>query len=567
MAPATEKSQLDMILEMKDFKTKMDTVNTLFQTSINNATKLGQVVDAIATKVDNLAAVAANANSTVNKTFNNANTYTTNQNITRVTAGGKNKQTMKINDQVVSVDKTDQSALAKNARAEAIEALKKQNDLLDQQIEKAKKLVDVEQKRAELIGEKAKNYSRDSESKSKNAEANLLNAQTRSKYPWLFGSGANNRSFKYQGGKMLQNLGGVASGFGTGGKLVGYGLDTAGALLKSPAMGASAALSNLGKAISDLGKEAVKSFSEIESIKTQLGVVFSSQTQANSMFGEISQYAVKSPFGVQQTSELAILLKQSGVYATDLMDTLKMLGDTAGGNMEKMKRIANNYAQIMAIGKASMLDMRQFAYAGIPIFEAVSKELGVSQQELRKLISDGKVTADIIEKVFKDLTGVNGIFENATEKGAKTLKARLQNLADAKQLAFASIGEWGVNLGGKTGNDSYANQIVKKLENIYQWLDKNVEKKNTETKESQIEELENRINATKQLIASSKDDKERALFEKRLAALEAEYDDEKAMANYVTAYDLKAKDHNEYLKSQGLDFYASETAQDRKSVV
>ena len=96
------------------------------------------------------------------------------------------------------------------------------------------------------------------------------------------------------------------------------------------------------------------------------------------MFGQISQYAVKSPFGVQQTSELAVLLKQSGVYASDLMDTLRMLGDTAGGNMEKMKRIANNYAQIVSIGKASMLDMRQFAYAGIPIFEAVSKELGVS---------------------------------------------------------------------------------------------------------------------------------------------------------------------------------------------
>ena len=61
-------------------------------------------------------------------------------------------------------------------------------------------------------------------------------------------------------------------------------------------------------------------------------------------------------------TEMAILLKQSGVYASELQNTLEMIGDVSGGNKEKMKRIANNYAQIVSIGKASMLDMRQFAY-------------------------------------------------------------------------------------------------------------------------------------------------------------------------------------------------------------
>jgi len=313
------------------------------------------------------------------------------------------------------------------------------------------------------------------------AEAKLLNAKNGQ-------AGALNRNWKYQTGSMLQGVGDTVRGTGVGGRLAGDILGVAGSALKGPALGASTAVTTLVKAIADLGKAAGQAYSEIEAIKTQLGVVFSNQTQADSMFGEISQYAVKSPFGVEQTSELAVLLKQSGVYATDLMDTLRMIGDTAGGNMEKMKRIANNYAQIVSIGKASMLDMRQFAYAGIPIFEAVSKELGVSQQELRKLISDGKVTSDIIEKVFKDLTGINGIFENATEKGAKTLKARLQNLQDAKQLASGAVGEWGVNLGSAYGGDSFVNDMVTGVENIYQWLKDYV---NTVNIENSVEVIKN----------------------------------------------------------------------------
>ena len=362
------------------------------------------------------------------------------------------------------------------------------------------------------------------------AEARMLNAKANQ-------TGAFLKDPRYQTGRALSTLGGVASNWGSGGKILGGILDSIGMLVKSPVAGTATAVTNLAKVISDLGAEAVKAFSEIEAIKTQLGVVFSNQTQADSMFGQIAQYAVKSPFGVQQTSELAVLLKQSGVYASDLMDTLKMLGDTAGGNMEKMKRIANNYAQIVSIGKASMLDMRQFAYAGIPIFEAVSKELGVSQQQLRKLISDGKVTSDIIEKVFKDLTGINGIFENATEKGAKTLKARLQNLSDARQLAYSSRGERLLNIGSYTGKDGYVTSIVSWMEKLYEEIKDKNELKNIETSVKHIENRENEIEQTKKLIEYLKsvgDDTK--YLEQYLKTLEAKRNPDADRATYEAMY-------------------------------
>ncbi len=374
------------------------------------------------------------------------------------------------------------------------------------------------------------------EDRRKLADARLLNAKNN--------AGLRN-NVRYQFGGAVMGVGAkIASSGAPGTNILGNFVQILGGSLKSAAIGGALALEKFTEGFIDFSKAAMQAYAEIESIKTQLGVVFSSQTQADSMFGEIAQYATKSPFGVQQTSELAVLLKQSGVYASDLMDTLKMIGDTAGGNMEKMKRIANNYAQIVSIGKASMLDMRQFAYAGIPIFEAVSNELKVSQQELRKLISDGKVTSDIIEKVFKDLTGVNGIFENATEKGAKTLKARLQNLQDAKQLGLAEVGKWIFNLGTNTGNDSYANRLVTFAENIYGWLKDYTEPKNISSTVKTIARNQLAITGLKQLIEKAENDGDKRLANILKMALKEEqnkFNTEQRRAAYVQSYDYKTK--------------------------
>jgi tape measure domain-containing protein len=222
--------------------------------------------------------------------------------------------------------------------------------------------------------------------------------------------------------------------------------------------------------------------------------------------------------------------------------------------MEKMKRIANNYAQIVSIGKASMLDMRQFAYAGIPIFEAVSKELNVSQQELRKMISDGKVTSDIIEKVFKDLTGINGIFENATEKGAKTLKARLQNLQDAKQLALSEVGDTIVKAGSSYGNDSIVLNVVQMAEGFFNWAKEHQDVKNIERDVNLIQKSDSRINALETMLEESQKGKDKDL--ERLIKAEIEYQKnvftlEQQRERLAESYDVKNASKDRYIELFG----------------
>lgn len=272
--------------------------------------------------------------------------------------------------------------------------------------------------------------------------------------PGLYGgiasgfSGMNNRLRSRSGfaGFAARVGTGVGQKFGMnafkGATMSGLGLN-----LGTAAFGAAGvAVTKLVEAIGKLSVESLRAYGEVEKLKTSLSVVYGSDVEANTAFSGIKDYALESPFGIEQSTEMAILLKQSGVYGTELLDVMKMIGDTAGGNEEKFRRIANNYAQIASIGKASMLDMRQFAYAGIPIYKMVAEELKVSQSVLRQMISDGEVTNEVIEKVFKTMTSEGGTFYKAVERGAATLNARLVNLQDAMEMAKAAFGEWAFNV-------------------------------------------------------------------------------------------------------------------------
>lgn len=236
------------------------------------------------------------------------------------------------------------------------------------------------------------------------------------------------------------------------------------------------------KKTAEIVKQSINDFSQIESLRTQLGVVYGSQAEANSQFNELEAYAKKSPFGVEMMTQQAILLKQSGVYQSDLMDTLKRIGDISSGNAEKMRSVSETYARIMSSTTVTARDMRQLATAGIPSYKALSQATGINQNLLRSRIQAGKVSSEDFTKMLKVLTDKGGTFYGATEVGAKTILARKQNLEDSKQMAYASLGEWVTNIGNKGDGNSIFSNMLEVQESIYQKVEDIFKEKNNEKK-------------------------------------------------------------------------------------
>ena len=329
--------------------------------------------------------------------------------------------------------------------------------------------------------------------------------------------------FGHIGGKLIDD--------GNGKKIWSGGVNIGGSTVTVIA----ATLNKILKWAIQYGKESIRAFGEIETIKTNLSVVYGSESLANNTFGEISQYAVKSPFGVQQMTEFAVLLKQSGVESVELMKTLKQIGDVAGGNQEKFQRIANNYAQIIAANRATSLDLRQFANAGLPIYKEIRKELGVSQKEVREMTREGLVGADVIKRVFENMTSEGGSFYNSVVKGSKTYKARMQNMADIKQLNLAEVGELIYSIG--PNGRSIFQDILKTTEDIYSLLGKWAKNLN----QNRVINAGDNYNPSYQYLLdkliSTNDEKERKEILKKLTSIEESFDYDKYNEAKANKYD------------------------------
>jgi len=285
---------------------------------------------------------------------------------------------------------------------------------------------------------------------------------------------------------------------------------------------AAAGVTKLAEAALNLGKEAVRAYEGVEQLKTQLGVVFGSTVQSDAAFSEIEAYAKKSPFGVENMTQQAILLKQSGVYASELMDTMKRIGDISSGNNEKMKSMSQVYARVMSSQTVTARDMRQLSTAGVPSYTALADAMGIDRGQIRSKLQAGQVSAMDFKKMIENLTNKGGMFYGATEIGAKTLAARKQNLSDASQMAKASVGEWllrdplkalGLNL-NKTGRveDGWYGQVLGWLEKINGTIERSAEYAN---KKMDVEVPENIIKEYNKQMAivnnSDKSDIERAV--------------------------------------------------------
>jgi len=240
------------------------------------------------------------------------------------------------------------------------------------------------------------------------------------------------------------------------------------------------AVKKLAEGIKALGTEAVKSYEGIETLKTQLGVVFSSRSQSNQMFEQIEAYAKKSPFGVETMTQQAVLLKQSGVYAEDLMDTMKRIGDLASGNNQRMRSISEVYARVKSSTTVTARDMRQLSNAGIPSYEALAAATGIPKGDIRSRLQAGKITSEDFERMIKNLTDKGGMFYNATEIGARTLASRKQNLSDSKDMARAALGEFITSAGGISQQTSFYSKVITLLEGIYAKEEEVFKEKNTE---------------------------------------------------------------------------------------
>ena len=177
----------------------------------------------------------------------------------------------------------------------------------------------------------------------------------------------------------------------------------------------------------------------LEKTQMQFSVLLGNAQAAKQLFGEIQKYAVWSPFQVPNISDGAKKLLAAGFASDEVMPKIKQLGDVAMGDNEKFERLSAAFAKVAMRGKASMRELNQFIYSGVPIVKELAKNLNLTSSEVFDMSRKGKIAYTDVAKALETLTAKGGMFHDMATRQASTLSGLWAVLVDQFNLTSANI--------------------------------------------------------------------------------------------------------------------------------
>ena len=242
----------------------------------------------------------------------------------------------------------------------------------------------------------------------------------------------------------------------------------------------STKMNNFGNVVSNVGKKVsvlsaavaglfgagVKYNADIETYTTAFKTFLGSVEAATEAVEEIRKQSEESPFDTKELIQANQMLITTGESAEDSRKTISALADaialTGGGN-DALSRMASNLQQIKNAGKATSMDIRQFAYAGIDVYGILSETTGKTIQEIKEM----DITYEQLSDALIRASSEGGKYYNGQAEMANTLNGQISKL---KKTFQDLLGELSKSLMPTISN------ITSKLQDFVNWF-KNLDDK------------------------------------------------------------------------------------------
>lgn len=176
-------------------------------------------------------------------------------------------------------------------------------------------------------------------------------------------------------------------------------------------------------------KSVVDTASNFEQLEIRLNSVMGSSQEGEKAFAWIKQFAVDTPYSVQQTTDAFMQLKNFGL---DPMDgTLQKVADASakyGKSADTAERVTLALGQAWARGKLQGQDTLQMIDAGIPVYDLLSKATGKTVAEIQNMSEKGTMGRDVMRQLI-DQMGREGAGTAAAKMN--TYAGAISNMGDA----------------------------------------------------------------------------------------------------------------------------------------
>lgn len=182
------------------------------------------------------------------------------------------------------------------------------------------------------------------------------------------------------------------------------------------------------KALFNIGVQA-------EQTNTKFEVLLGSAEKGRALLDQLTQYANFTPYSGQGMNKAAETMLGFGIAQERIMPNMRMLGDVAMGNEEKLGSLSLVYAQIMATGKLMGQDLLQLINNGFNPLQTISDQTGISMGVLKGQMEKGAISSDMVSEAFRIATSEGGRYYNMAQKMSQTAGGKWSTMMDA----FASV--------------------------------------------------------------------------------------------------------------------------------
>ncbi|MDZ5069180.1 tape measure protein [Clostridium perfringens] len=167
-----------------------------------------------------------------------------------------------------------------------------------------------------------------------------------------------------------------------------------------------------------------------EQAQVAWSTILGSNEAASQMMDKITDYAAKTPFTKMGVDTMAKQLTNAGFQGQALFDQLDKIGDMGsafGIQEDSLREMVRQYAQVQQAQVAYTEDLNILQDRGIPIFKALGEVMGVPISQVKKLASEGKVTADVYNKALDSIASKT---KGAMENQSKTFNGMISTMED-----------------------------------------------------------------------------------------------------------------------------------------
>ena len=225
---------------------------------------------------------------------------------------------------------------------------------------------------------------------------------------------------------------------------------------------ATKAVIDFGKKVASVGIEynALK-----ETSKTTWTTLLGSQEEAIAQLERIEQFAASTPFSKMGVDTMAKYLHNAGYEGDEVFNTLTKIGNMGsafGVQEESLVEMTRQFSQVQQAGYAYTEDLNILADRGIPIYQALAEATGETVAEVKKMASEGKITAEIYNAAIDSMAQTtDGAMKAQSETFSGMMSTLQDNLTTLSGLLTEKV------FGALQGLVEWLNPAVEKFNEIY----------------------------------------------------------------------------------------------------